>query len=117
MGLVVLVTDGLDPELPSALRILAGRGHEISLIQVLSSVELDPDLEGDLRLQDPEGGPPVEITANGAAVREYKRRLAEHNGALMEGLRRSGGRYTLVRTDQPIEVTIRDTFKREGWVA
>ena len=117
VGLVVLVTDGLDPELPSALRILAGRGHEISLIQVLSSVELDPDLEGDLRLQDPEGGQPVEITANGAAVREYKRRLAEHNGALMEGLRRSGGRYTLVRTDQPIEVTIRDTFKREGWVA
>jgi len=117
VGLVVLVTDGLDPELPAALRTLAGRGHEVSLIQVLSLVELDPDLEGDLRLQDPEGGPPVEITANGAAVREYKRRLAEHNGALMEGMRRSGGRYALVRTDQPIEVTFRDTFKREGWVA
>ena len=116
-GLVLLVTDGLDADLPSALRVLASRGHEVSLIQVLSGPELDPDLEGDLRLQDPEGGPPVEITANGAVIREYKRRLADHNGALAEALRRSGGRYTLVPTDQPFEVTVRDSLKREGWIA
>jgi uncharacterized protein (DUF58 family) len=116
-GLVAIVSDGLDPELPAAIRVLAGRGHEVLLLQVLSTVEIDPDLEGDLRLQDPEGGPPVDITANGAVIGEYKRRLAEHNSALADALRRGGGRYALVRTDQPLDDVLRNVLKRDGWFA
>lgn len=115
-GLAVLLSDGLDPDLPQALRVLGGRGHEVLFAQILSDVELDPDLEGDLRLVDLEGGPPVEITANSYALREYRRRLQEHNAALAETVRRVGGRHALVRPDQGLDAIVRDVFKREGWV-
>ena len=40
-GLVVLLTDALHPSAPQALRILAGRGHEVWLVQVLSDTEIE----------------------------------------------------------------------------
>lgn len=116
LGVVLLVTDGLDPEFPALLRALGGRGHEVWLLQVLSDIELDPDLEGDLRLLDAEGGNPVEITANSYALKEYRRRLTEHNTAITEAIRRIGGRHSLVRADQPFDGVIKEVFKREGWV-
>jgi len=116
LGVVVLVTDGMDPEFPALLKALGGRGHEVWLLQVLSDIELDPDLEGDLRLLDAEDGKPIEITANSYALKEYRRRLLEHNGAIVESVRRIGGRHSLIRADQPLDGIIKEVFKREGWV-
>ena len=42
--------------------------------QLLSDVEMDPDLEGDLRLLDGEGGQPIEITANGMVLKDVLKR-------------------------------------------
>jgi uncharacterized protein (DUF58 family) len=115
-GVAVVLSDGLDPEAPAAVRALAGRGHEVWLVQVLSDLDLDPDLEGDLRLVDGEGGAPTEITANSATLRAYRENLRRHNEALADAARRGGGRYALVRSDMPLETFVRDTLKREGWV-
>jgi uncharacterized protein (DUF58 family) len=115
-GLVVVLTDGLSEEVSSALRAVVGRGHEVLLAQVLSDIELDPDLEGDLRLLDAESGLPVELTANSYALKEYRRRLATHNESISEAARRGGGRYALVRPDQKLEDIVRDVLKREGWI-
>ena len=115
-GVVALVSDGLDPEICSALRIVAGRGHEILFLQVLSQVELDPDLEGDLRLIDGEGGAPSEITANGSVLQEYVDRLQTHNGELRDTLLRVGGRYALVRPDEAFDQVFSHTLKRQGWI-
>jgi uncharacterized protein (DUF58 family) len=116
-GLVVLLSDGLDPEVGAALRAVAGRGHEVWFLQILSEIELDPDLEGDLRLLDSEGGAAVELTANSYALKEYRRRLQEHNQGIVETVRRIGGRHTLVTPVQPLDRLIRSVFKREGWVS
>ncbi|MCW5937763.1 MAG: DUF58 domain-containing protein [Fimbriimonadaceae bacterium] len=114
-GLVALVTDGMDPEVFDALRMLGGRGHEVWLLQVLSAIELDPDLEGDLRLIDSESEVGKDVTVNSLAMREYRARLAEHNGRLLEECRRLGGRYALVPAERPLVQTVRDVFRREGW--
>lgn len=116
-GIVVLVSDGLDPQASNAIRGLGGRGHEVFFLQVLSDVELDPDLEGDLRLLDSEGGKPVEITANSFALKEYRQNLAQHNDSLRESVLRVGGRYALIRADRPLEDTVKQVLRREGWVA
>lgn len=115
-GLVVLVSDGLDPEVLSALRQVAGRGHEPAWVQVLAPTEVDPDLEGDLRLVDAEGRPAVEITANVGTLREYKRRLEAHNQALEREVVRLGGRYRRVLSDEPLATVIGD-LRRAGWLA
>lgn len=115
-GLAILLTDGLDRDLPQALRALASRGHEILLVQVLSDEEIDPDLEGDLRLIDVESEGTVEITVNGLALREYRRRLDAHNASLAEAVRRGGGRATLLTNHDTLESLLRGDAKREGWL-
>ncbi|MBS1716842.1 MAG: DUF58 domain-containing protein [Armatimonadetes bacterium] len=115
-GLVVLISDGLDPGITASLRAVAARGHEVLMLQVLSAPELDPDLEGDLKLIDSENGGVAEVTANGATLLAYRKRLAEHNAGISDGLRRAGGRYALTQTGEKLEQIIRDVFKREGWM-
>ncbi len=114
VGLTIVLSDGLDPEAPQALRVLAGRGHEIAFVQVLSPLEEDPDLEGDLRLLDAETGAKVEITANEGALREYKRRLREHCGSLESACMRVGGRYEKVLCGEPLGDVFR-RFRKKGW--
>jgi uncharacterized protein (DUF58 family) len=116
-GMVLLVSDGLDPDIASSLRAVAARGHEILFLQILSEIELDPDLEGDLRLIDAEGGTPVEITANSYALKEYRKRLQEHNASIDDTVRRLGGRHALVRPDQPFDHVVKDVLRRGQWVA
>ena len=92
-GLFLCFTDGLSPQAGDALRAIASRGHEVALIQILSATELDPDIEGDIRLLDAENGEPVEITANEQTLRAYKENLANHCRLLKETSLRVGGRY------------------------
>jgi hypothetical protein len=107
----------MDDQAVQGLRILAGRGHEVCLVQVLSEIELRPDLEGDLRLLDVEKDKPVEITANSITLNTYKQNLEAHNAKLAEECLRSGGRYALVVTGTPLDRVIKEVLKREGWVA
>ena len=116
-GVRVVVADGLDPELAGALRVLAGRGHEILFLQILSREDLDPDLEGDLRLVDVEGGPPVEVTANSSVLRDYKSKLESHNADLRDTILRVGGRTVSLRPDDDLEQVVSKTWKPQGWVA
>lgn len=116
-GMVILISDGMDPELPGLFRSLAGRGHEVDFLQVLSPLEIDPDLEGDLRLLDIEGGSEREVTANRLTFDVYRANLAAHNEELEAACSKFGGRRKLVSSDDGVEALIRDVWKREGWVA
>jgi uncharacterized protein (DUF58 family) len=80
-GLVLLVSDGLEP-LPgirSALLTLATRGFDLSFVQVLSRDDLEPP-PGPWRLRDAEGAGEREV--DDGARRTYLRRLEHH----LEGL-------------------------------
>ena len=79
--------DLLDPGADRVIRELAATGSELIVLHVLSPDELDPALEGDLRLVDTETGDRVDITADLATIDAYKARLA----AWKDGLRRPRG--------------------------
>ena len=51
-GVVILLSDLLDPAADRVIRELAATGSELVVIHILSPDELDPALEGDLRLVD-----------------------------------------------------------------
>ena len=116
-GIAMVVSDAMDADVLAGIRMVAGRGHELFVIQVLSDIELRPDLEGDLRLIDIESETAVEITANSITMRDYKTSLQRHNEALAEECRRLGGRYALVVAGTPLDQVVRDVLRREGWVA
>ena len=116
-GLVILCSDGMDADILPSLRQLASRGHEIFFVQVLSDLEIDPDIEGDVRLVDSENSRTVEITANGVALKEYKSRLQNHNQSIEDAVRKLGGKHTIVRNDSELRDVVRDVWRRQGWIA
>ncbi len=116
-GLCIVLSDGLDPDAPEALRSLAARGHELAFVQLASPLDLRPDLEGDLRLIDAESGQAVEITANSSTLQEYHARFQEHRRRLEAETLKGGGRYALADTSAPPSDLLRDIFVRGGWLA
>ncbi|MBX3095310.1 MAG: DUF58 domain-containing protein [Fimbriimonadaceae bacterium] len=116
-GVVVILSDGLDPEFPEALRAVASRGHEPWLLTVLSRNELEPDLEGELKLLDAESNEAVEVTANRSVVEEYLNNLDVHLKSLRDACVRGGGRFAHTASDTPLESVIHRALRKEGWVA
>jgi len=102
-GLALLLTDGYDLDgLRAGLATLAGRGHEVILLHILTPDELVPTLRGDLRLVDTETGDKREVTVDGAALDAYQRRLASWQTELRALAGKHGGRYAMLRTDIPL---------------
>jgi hypothetical protein len=95
-GLVLLVSDGLEP-LPgirSALAALSARGFDLSFVQLLSKDDLEPP-SGAWRIADAESAGQREV--DDAARRLYLDRLARHLEGLAGLLRASGLRHAQLR--------------------
>jgi uncharacterized protein (DUF58 family) len=75
-GVVILLSDLLDPNADRVIRELAATGSELIILHLLSPQELDPALEGDLRLVDVETGDGIDVTVDLATLDGYKTRLA-----------------------------------------
>jgi len=107
-GMVFIFSDGLDPDFPDALRALAGRRHEVGVLQILSEVDLEPDLEGDLRLIDAESESTIEITATSGVLHEYQKRLQSHCEAIESACKRLGAWYVrLLNSQSPEEILLK----------
>ena len=73
--MIVLISDLLDPAGDKVIRELAATGSELVVLHVLSPDELDPRLEGDLRLVDSETGDGIDVTVDLATLDAYRTRL------------------------------------------
>jgi uncharacterized protein (DUF58 family) len=107
-GLLVVLSDFLDagPVLPELSRLRA-QGHALTLVHVLSRMEVEPDFEGDLGLVDAETGAEVEVTMDAAALDAYLARLTGLIDELRASAKRLAGRYVRVLTDEPLEAPVR----------
>ena len=63
-GPLLILSDLMDDGWLDGLHALSGRGFEVSLVHILAPDEAEPQLEGDLKLLDSEGGAAIEITAD-----------------------------------------------------
>jgi uncharacterized protein (DUF58 family) len=98
----------------AALRAVAERGREITLLQWLSRDELDPDHEGVVRLRDAERPDVLQLEVGAAERRVYRERLE----AFVDGWRRfaagHGIRHVLAAADEPLEELVLETLRRGG---
>ncbi|HEX8940248.1 MAG TPA: DUF58 domain-containing protein [Candidatus Limnocylindrales bacterium] len=101
-GLVVLLSDLLDPAADRAIRELAATGSELVVLHVLSPQELEPPLVGDLRLVDRETGAGVDVTVDLATLEGYQARLAAWQAALAELAAHRRASYVPVPTTLPL---------------
>jgi uncharacterized protein (DUF58 family) len=116
-GIAVLLSDFLTlGELQQPLNLLFRSGLEIFALQILSPVELNPEVTGDLRFVDSETGASLDVSSVGELLGIYH----EHREALAEELslmcRQRAGRFLSLNSADPLEVVLFDELRRRGWV-
>ncbi len=116
-GIVVLITDLMDKAgYQGALRYLLAQEMDIYVIHVLSAEELEPDLQGDLRLVDCEDHDVAEVTVTSALLKRYRQTLAAFIESAREFCTRRGIVYLLARNDLPVERLIQGYLRERGLV-
>lgn len=101
-GVIVLISDLLDPAADKVIRDLAATGSELIVLHVLSPQEIDPQLEGDLRLVDSETGDGIDVTVDLATLDDYKARLATWQAGFADLAARRRATYVQLSTDVPL---------------
>ncbi len=111
-GVIILISDLLDPAADRVIRELASTRSDLIVLHVLSPQELDPPLEGDLRLVDSETGASVDVTADLATIDAYRGRLAEWKAAFAHLAARRGATYVDLASDVPLNELVFAELRR-----
>ncbi len=101
-GVVVLISDLLDPAADRVIRELAATGSDLIVLHTLSPDELDPALEGDLKLVDSESGVGIDVTVDLAALDDYKARLAAWQESLADLAAKRRASYVPLSSATPL---------------
>ncbi|GIW88417.1 MAG: hypothetical protein KatS3mg108_2741 [Isosphaeraceae bacterium] len=116
-GVVIVVSDFMDKRgYEPALRYLLARDLDLTVIQVLSQEELEPELTGDLRLVDAEDGEETEISVSPALLKRYRENLDRHVSGLREWCTRRGIGSILTSNQQPFDRLILDYLRQRGLI-
>ena len=111
-GVIVLMSDLLDPAADRVIREFAATRSELIVLHILSPDELDPALEGDLRLVDSESGHGVDVTADLATIDAYRTRLAEWKQSFADLAARRRASYVDLASDTPLNDLIFAELRR-----
>jgi uncharacterized protein (DUF58 family) len=113
-GPMLLCSDLMDPGWSDALGALATRPFEVTVLHTLAPQELRPELDGDFRLLDSEGGQPVEISADADMLRRYEAGLRSWQDEVERRCSGLGMLYLPVDTGQPVEDFVLSTLRQRG---
>jgi uncharacterized protein (DUF58 family) len=113
-GPLLLCSDLLDAGWKDALSALSSRPFEITVMHILAPQELEPELDGDFRLTDVEGGPAVEISADLDLLRRYRENLAGWQAEIESFCNGRGLSYLAVDTSVPVEEFVLGRMRRRG---
>lgn len=116
-GIVVLISDLMDKSgYESALRYLISQDMDTYVVHLLSAEEIEPELQGDLRLVDCEDGDAAEISVSGPLLRRYKETLAAFVDGARDFCTRRGMVYLLARNEVPVEDLVGGYLRTRGLV-
>jgi uncharacterized protein (DUF58 family) len=116
-GPLILISDLFDDNAERAISELAGTRCEVAVLHTLSADELDPPLEGDLRLVDRETGAGVNVTADLFTLDSYKARLIAWQERLDEVSTKRRVGYLPTPTTMPLADLVFAELRRRQVVA
>ncbi len=103
-GLCFLISDCYEEGgIGTALDSLRYRGQECAVIQPLSAFELDPALDGALKLTDSEGGESIDLLADREALENYRQALESFLRDVRETCFRRETPYALLNAGKNFE--------------
>jgi len=98
-GLVILISDLLGAgAAQDGIEALCHGGHDVVVIQLLAESEIDPPLDGALRMVDAETGDELEVTVDRPLRRLYQHRLERQLQEVESFCRRRGVEYLRAST-------------------
>lgn len=103
-GLVIVLSDFLDErDVVQPLQLLGEMGHEVQLIQLTCADDRDPDLLGEVELEDAETGRQMKLQIDEAARATYRENFAQHLQQVRSAAFRQNGRYALIDTSDSLD--------------
>jgi len=116
-GVVVLISDLMDKEgYEQALRYFVSHQVDCFVIHVLSQEELEPDVQGDLKLVDCEDQDEAEITVSAPLLSRYKQTLNTFVSGAQDFCTKRGMHYFLANNQLPVQELVAQHLRRRGLV-
>lgn len=115
-GPLLLCSDMMDADWQAGLQTLIARRFEVTLIHTLAPQEVTPELEGDVRLLDAEGGQPIDLTADLDLLRRYEETVRSWRAEIGDYCSGHGIAYVPVETNLPVEDLLFSLLRQRGVV-
>ena len=116
-GIAVLLSDFLTfGAMERPMNMLFSAGLEVFAVQLLSGIELNPELTGDLRFVDSETGHTLDVSSVGDLLGFYHQHLNGLQDHLSTLCRQRSGRFVCLDASLPLDEILFDVLKRKGWV-
>ena len=114
-GVMIVISDFYDDEDATRreMRRVARRGHDVSMLQLMSAEEMAFPYRGSVEVEDLETGTRRLVDA-GAAEQTYRTAVREFLDRCRTLANRDGIDYALMTTDAPPERVLRDYLLRRG---
>jgi uncharacterized protein (DUF58 family) len=114
-GVCVVLSDFFIKEgFEEGLKYVAGGKYDLFAVQCLSPQEIDPDLQGDLKLRDLEDDDMAEVSITQPLIKQYKANLNAYCLQLKEYLTRRGGTYLFSSTAVPFDTLVLNYLRERG---
>jgi uncharacterized protein (DUF58 family) len=114
-GVCVVLSDFFDKGgYESGLRYVAGGKYDLFCIQTLAPQEIEPDLQGDLKLRDIEDDDLAEVSITQPLIKQYKANLNAYCLSLKDYVTRRGGTYLFTSTAVPFDTLVLNYLRERG---
>jgi len=114
-GVCVVLSDFFDKGgYENGLRYVAGGKYDLFAVQCLAPQEIEPDLQGDLKLRDIEDDDMAEVSITQPLLKQYKANLNAYCLALKDYVTRRGGTYLFTSTAVPFDTLVLNYLRERG---
>lgn len=114
-GVLIVLSDFYDKSgYETGLRYLTGGKYDLFAVQVLSPQEIEPTLQGDLKLKDLEDDDLAEVSITGPLMKQYKANLNAYCLSLKDYVTRRGGTYLFTSTAVPFDTLVLNYLRERG---
>ncbi len=114
-GVCVVLSDFFVKEgFENGLRYIAGGRYDLFAVQALAPQEIEPNLQGDLKLRDMEDDDMAEVSITQPLIKKYKENLNAYCLQLKDYLTRRGGTYLFTSTAVPFDTLVLNYLRERG---
>lgn len=114
-GVSIIISDFLVEEnISETIKYLKYKNQQVVLVHILSSEELKPELQGQIRLVDSETGQYKNLTASTSILKLYEKKVNSFIDGLKEESTKYGAFYVQISSSDTIEKIIFNDFRMSG---